>query len=290
MTRLTWQSLKLSSLVEAPVGGFLAALASGLVENTPEASIIGAKHYGYPLAWRVDIISLTSRTDFNLSNLVIDMAFWIASLFIALVIIEKIVLPELRAGFDFRKLVLPLVLFIPMGLVMDLIHESGHAFWGSAVGGTLSYMQVAYLVVYPRVAITPQFCLGCVEVSGIATSLGHGLFLLGGSVTTNIVAWLLGPFLLKRQFRRVVRVSLGLLGLFGLLDLPFYILFPQMGLQHWIVLGGKWPEPLIGAREAGIPDPIFYAGVILTTLGLFFLYVEPLRGLVLKKLLYKQKK
>jgi len=288
MTRLTSRILRFRSLVGAIVCGVLLSLVLGLVENPPEASIIGAKHYGYPLAWRVVMISLTSRTDFNFSSLGIDIVFWIASLFIALVIIERIVLPELRARFNFRKLVLPLVLFIPMGLIMDFVHEFGHALWGSAVGGRLSYMQIAYLIVYPRLAITSEFCLGCVQVSGITQSFEHGIFLLGGSLTTNIVSWVLGLFLVKREFRRTASVSLRILGFFGLLDLPFYVLFPQIGLQHWIFLGGKWPEPLIGAREAGIPDPIFYAGIILTTLGLIFLYCKSLREAVWKICMHKK--
>ena len=278
--RLASRISRFRSLVGAIVCGVLVSLASGLVENPPGASIIGARYYGYPLVWRVVIISLTSRVDFRFTSLAIDMVFWIASSFLALMVIERIMVPELRAGFNFKKLVLPLVLFIPLGLVMDFVHEFGHALWGSAVGGRLNYMQIAYLVVYPRLAITPQFRLGYVEVTGLSTSFKHGLFLMGGSLTTNMVSWLLALILLKRKFGHRTQVSLKILGFFGLLDLPFYVVFPQMGLRHWIFLGGNWPEPLIGAREMGISDPLFYTVVILTTLGLIFLYYKPLREII----------
>jgi hypothetical protein len=80
------------------------------------------------------------------------------------------------------------------------------------------------------------------------------------------------------------QVALKILGFFGMLDLPFYVIFPQIGLQHWIFLGGGEPEPLLGARKMGIPDPIFYLIVVLTTLGLIFLYFENIRVKVANKI------
>ena len=293
--RLASRILRFKLLVVAIVCGVLISLATGLVENPPEASIIGAKYYGYPLVWRVVIISLTTSVDFRFISLAVDMVFWIVFSFLALIFTEKIVLPRLGAGFDFRRLVLPLVLFVPLGLVTDFVHEFGHAVWGIAVGGHLKYMQIAYLVVYPRLAVTPSFLLGYVEVADLSTPFAHGVFLLGGSLTTNIVSWLLALILLKKQFGDRTQVSLKILGFFGLLDLPLYVVFPQIGLQHWIFLGGNWPEPLTGAREMGIPDPLFYTAVILSTIGLVLLYHRPLRQMVRKrfaeiKTLGKQKK
>lgn len=273
---MPYQTLRLKSLFGAIVCGVVVSLATGLVENRPEASIIGARHYGYPLVWQVVIVSLTNRTDFRSTNLAIDMVFWIAGFFLALMIIEKIILPELRAGFETKPLLLPLVLFIPLGLIMDFVHESGHALWGTALGGTLNYMQIAYFQIYPRLAIAPQFILGKVVVTGLNTDFAHGLFLLGGSLTTNIVSWLLALIMLKINLRCEARLTLKILGLFGLLDLPFYVILPQIGLQHWIFLGGDRPEPLLGARNMGIPDIAFYIIIVLTTLGLAFLYFKPL--------------
>ena len=273
-------ALRSRRLIGAIMFGILVSLATGLIENPPEASIIGARYYGFPLAWRITRITITNYTDFRFTNLALDAAFWITLSLSALIILGKVTLP--KSVNRYKKLILPLVLFIPLGLVMDFVHEFGHAVWGVAAGGRLAYIKVAYLEIYPRLALTPNFALGLVRVDGL-TGFTHGLFLLGGSVTTNIVSWLLALILLKSKLGSRMRVGLMILGLFGLLDLPLYVLLPQIGLQHWIFLGGGVPEPLIGAREIGMPDPVFYALTLFSTLGLALLYFESLRVGVRKK-------
>jgi len=121
--------------------------------------------------------------------------------------------------------------------------------------------------------------LGCVNVNGLAyDSVAYGLMLLGGSMTTNIASWILGLILFKTSFGNKTQASLKVLGLFGILDLPFYVVFPQIGLGHWIFLGGGCgPEPLKGARMIGVPDPAFYLMVALSTFGLVLLYSKTLR-------------
>ena len=276
------------SLFGAIACGVLVSLATGLVENRPEVSIIGFKYYGYPLVWRVT--KTLQPNEFRLTSLGIDAALWIAISFFALIALEKIALPKSRVSSKYERLLLPLALFIPLGLLMDFVHEFGHALWGTAVGGKLTYMKITYFEIYPRLAINPQFCLGYVEVAGLTTGFEYGLFLLGGSLTTNIFSWLLALVLLKTSLGHKTQVALRTLGLFGLLDLPFYVLFPQIGLQHWIFLGGNMPEPLIGARRMGIPDPLFYIMVVLTTLGQISLYFKTLREKVGKTLYTLKKK
>lgn len=270
---LVSQTLRLRSLFAAIVLGFIVSLATGLVENGPRIGLPENKYYGYPLVWR--LTTTAQPTEFIFTSLIIDAAFWIAISLLAWVTLEKIVLPKLGVSVDYKSLILPLVLFIPLGLVMDLVHEFGHAIWGIAVGGRLTYMKIAYLEIYPRLALTSTFVLGSTGIGGLTTQFASGLMSLGGSLTTNIFAWLLALILLTMKFGYKTQVALKLLGLFGILDLPFYVIFPQIGLQHWIILGGGIPEPLIGARMMGIPDPAFYTMVALTTLGLMFLYFKP---------------
>jgi hypothetical protein len=279
---LTSQTLRLKSLFWTLVFGVLLSLATGLIKNQPEASIIGFTNYGYPLVWRVT--KTLQPTEFRFTSLAVDATFWITISFLALIVLEKIVPPKLREGFNCKEFFLPLVLFIPLGLVMDFVHEFGHALWGIAVGGRLTYMKIAYFEIYPRFSLSSTFVLGFVRVEGLATEFASGLMSLGGSLTTNIVSWLLALILLKTKFGYKTQVALKILGLFGLFDLPFYVLFPQIGLRHWIFLGGDTPEPLLGARNIGIPDPVFYITTVLTTLGLAFLYFKTLREKIWKRI------
>lgn len=72
----------------AIICGIPLAVTTGIIENRPEASIIGAKYYGYPLVWRVTLT--LQPTEHNFTNLAVDMAFWVAVSFLVLIIIEKI--------------------------------------------------------------------------------------------------------------------------------------------------------------------------------------------------------
>lgn len=252
-------------------------LGTGLVENPPSASIIGYRYYGHPLVWRVTR-TFELPAEYILTNLAIDAAFWIIISSLVLVFAERIVLPWLKVDAKGRTLLLCLVLFLPLGVVMDLVHESGYALWGVAVGGRLTYMQIGYFEIYPNLAIAQQFFLGRTQVSGLPSEFAYGLFLLGGSMTTNIIAWLLGLILVRTRLGDRTRLALKVLGLFGLLDLPFYVTFPQIGLSHWIFLGGDRPEHLLGARKIGVPDSAFYAATVLLTAGLIFLYFDSFRG------------
>jgi hypothetical protein len=270
------------SLVFAIACGVLVSLATGLVENQPEISIIGFRHYGYPLVWQVT--KTLQPADFVPTNLAIDTVFWIVISVFGLIFLERIVFPKLGISIKYKTLLLPLALLIPLGLFMDVIHEFSHAVWGTAVGGTLAYMKIAYFEIFPQPAMTPQFVLGYVEVHGLSTDSQYGLFLLGGSLTTNIVSWVLAVTQLRLKLGQKTRVVLKILGLFGLLDLPLYVLLPQIGMQHWLFLGGDIPEPLIGARKIGIPDILFYIIVALATLDLIFLYFKPLRQKVREKI------
>lgn len=265
MKKLVSETLGLKSVVKAIVCGVLLSLATGLFENHPEISIIEAKYYGYPLVWRVT--KTFQPTEFKVTNLTVDAVFWFAISFIALVCLGML---KQKLGFEYKTFITPIGLFVPLGFVMDFIHEFGHVMWGIAAGGKLTYMKIAFFEIYPTFGITSQFRLGFVEVEGLTTGFKYGLFLLGGSLTTNIVAWLLAPLLLRTRFGYKTKIALRIFGLFGLLDLPLYVVLPQIGLQHWIFLGGYQPEPLVGARKMGMPDPAFYLIVILSTLGLYF--------------------
>lgn len=274
MKRLIVLTFRLKPLFVAIILGVSVSLATGLFTRS-EITIPEVRHYGYPLCWRET--DLNGPTKYILSNLTIDTAFWVTVSFIALTVLENIVA---RSGFIFsrEKLLLPLALAIPLTFVTILIHECGHALCGTTAGGTLTHMQIACLIIYPRLAINwKHFQLGFVNFDGLTTDFAYGFMLLGGSIVTNIASWLIGLILLKKSFGNKTQVAIRFLGFLSIFDLPFYVLFPQIGLRHWIFLGGCTPEPLVGARKVGIPDAAFYSIVVLSTLGLLLLYFKPLR-------------
>jgi hypothetical protein len=267
----------------------LASVATCAIRNESEIELPEIKNYGYPLAWVVT--DLIEPTEYLLVNFVMHVALWTCISLVVIVFLQMIVFPGLRISIDSKSLLLPALLFVPFGLLMDLVHECGHAMLGMLTGGTLTYMKIAYLEIYPRIAITTQFQLGLTRVDGLAYgSFEHGLMLLGGSLTTNIVSWILGAVLATASLSLKARTALKVLGVFGILDLPFYIVFPQIGLGHWIFIGGQHgPEPLIGARMMGMPDLMLYLLTALSTFGLVLLYSEAVRQKLsnkLTKLLY----
>ncbi|MFB0543407.1 MAG: hypothetical protein ACETVR_01370 [Candidatus Bathyarchaeia archaeon] len=85
---LASKTLRWRSLVGAIVLGVLVSLASGLVENPPDASITIATYYGYPLVWRVTMTF--QPTEFRFTSLAIDIIVWFAISFVVLIILEKI--------------------------------------------------------------------------------------------------------------------------------------------------------------------------------------------------------
>ena len=267
-------------LFGAVICGFLASLGTGAISSRSGIGLPEIKHYGYPLAWLVT--NLNGPTEYVLINFVIDTAFWVIVSLVTLVFLDRVAFLSLGISVSRKSLLLLIVLFIPLGLVMDFVHESGHAIWGTAMGGRLTYMKIAYFEIYPRLAVTPHFQLGLANIDGLTYgSFAYGLMFLGGSITTNLVSWALALILLKTNLGHKTQVTLKVLGFFGILDLPFYVVFPQIGLGHWIFLGGEsGPEPLLGARMMGIPDPAFYLMVALSTIGLILLYSKTLRGSV----------
>jgi hypothetical protein len=265
---------KAKFLLYVAVLGFLGFLLTGLVER-PGIGIIEVKQCGYPLVWR--ITDLNAPTQYLLANIVADIVFWAAVALVVLFAADKVHIARRDKALNLDMVLLVIVLFLPLGILMDLVHECGHAFWGTLMGGRLTYMQVTCLILYPQLSLTPNFVLGMVVVSGLSTPFAFGVMSLGGSLSTTILAWILGLLLHKLSLGRNSHVALSLLGLFGILDMPFYVVFPQLGLQHWIFLGGGTSEPLIGAQNMGIPTPIFCFLVALSTLGLLLLYSNGFR-------------
>jgi hypothetical protein len=276
--------MKTKVLVGCFILGIIIALLSGLILNDSGIGIPEIKHFGYPIVWRTT--DLNRPTSYGISNLLIDIVFWSIIL-----MITSIFLKNITTISNHKTLLIFLILLIPSGILMCFIHELGHAFWGTVGGGNLSYLQVMYLIIYPQLALTSDFHLGLTGVEGLTYgSFEYGLFLLGGSITTTIITWLVTLVLVLTNINERIRLAMKSFILWGILDLPFYVLFPQIGLRHWIIIGGSIPEPLIGARMMSISDTIFYLLVFLSTIGLVLLFYDSFYFKKLCNVIFKREK
>lgn len=273
-------NLRLSAV--AMLCGTIAAIISGLFEHSTEGGILGAKSFGFPWIWRSNIIQSATESIIRFDNLVADMAFWAITLFISLMLVDRFVFKRSSSLLNNKRFVFSAILLMPMGFLMGLIHELGHIFAGTALGGTLSYFQVGFFELYPKLTVATQFRLGSVIVTGLYSPAQQGLLLLAGSTTASIAALAIGVLLYTKEMDSRTGRSLKILGVFGLLDMPFYVAFSSLGLRHWILLGENQPEPLIGARQLGVPDPIFYFAVSTITFVSILLYSKWVRISTLK--------
>ncbi|OKY77300.1 MAG: hypothetical protein BTN85_1950 [Candidatus Methanohalarchaeum thermophilum] len=250
------RGLKYSNISLATLLGFISTLVLGLVENSPSIGIPEIEYYGYPLVWRTSVIF--RQQEIFWSNFFLDLVFWAAIFYLLIFLFNR---------FKSRKsnfLALILVVFLA-SFFMCAVHEFGHVFWGLIGGGELSYLKIGFVELYPGIRLVSEFKLGKVLFSGFESDFGRGIYLLGGSLSTNLVSWFFAVFSRRNMFFWVS-------GVVGLLDLPLYVFLPQLGIRHWVFLGGVSAEPLVGARILGVPDVLFYFLVVFSTVALFAIY------------------
>ncbi len=82
--------MRLRTLVVAIVCGIGISLVTGFFENIPDASIIGARYYGFPLYWRVSMVLISPKDNFIVTNLAVDTLFWFLVVLLVFIIIGKI--------------------------------------------------------------------------------------------------------------------------------------------------------------------------------------------------------
>ena len=78
------------SLIGAIFCGVVMSLFTGMVENPPQYSIIGAKHYGFPLVWRVTMVTMPEYIQYTFANLAIDAFFWAVVSLVALMLLMRL--------------------------------------------------------------------------------------------------------------------------------------------------------------------------------------------------------
>jgi hypothetical protein len=82
--------MKARAVLIAIAGGVLLTLLTGLLSNTPEM-MVGATHYGYPLAWLIRMIVAPQYFPWVVDyiSLLADIAFWSVIVGIVLLAIGK---------------------------------------------------------------------------------------------------------------------------------------------------------------------------------------------------------
>jgi len=160
--------------------------------------------------------------------------------------------------------------FFPLAFIGLIVHELAHGLTAEVLGG-----EFLALWVFPGIELWPDFgapydgiftYFGLVRyLSGMDwTDTERGWATLMGAGSTFIVSIIaLIALLLSKPRNRWLRYTLISLALWYF-DMLTYTIFPQLGLQHWIVLGGGTPEPVIGAEKLGVDRMLFTVGIAVT--------------------------
>ena len=217
ITKMQLKRIKPEHYILSAVCGVIVTLLSGLFENSSKGIILGAKSYGYPWIWRSKVVQMTNQNIVRLDNIVADIAFWLIIFFIALIVVERFVFSRSDSLLNSKHFVLSAGLLIPMGVLMGFLHELGHVFAGTALGGTLTFLKVGYFEFYPKLALVSKFELGATIITGLSTQSQYGIFLLAGSLTTSMAALFIGLILYTKKMGYLTMLPLTILGVLGLL-------------------------------------------------------------------------
>ena len=78
------------TVIYSVIGGLVVTLLTGLISNT-SAMLVGAMHYGYPLAWLVRLVLAPEYFPWrvNVPNLVVDMVIWIIIVGMAVTVLTR---------------------------------------------------------------------------------------------------------------------------------------------------------------------------------------------------------
>ncbi len=181
--------------------------------------------------------------------------------------------------------ILVVLAIVALGAV---VHEAGHAITAVASGSKIvSFGMIPGIQLYPEFKrIEWNRCIAYLEHTGTSYPWQRGLMLIMGAGATSGVGYLAIAGLFAFRPKGVVRFALLGIAVFYALDIITYSLFPPLGLRHWILVGGDYPEPVVGGEKLGISRPIYYAClafhiVVYYGLIVFYLARKRCKGLTL---------
>jgi hypothetical protein len=162
--------------------------------------------------------------------------------------------------------VFALILLVAIGGLF--LHEAGHGLAALLLGGRITLLRVMPgIQLFPKIALVPW--KGNVAAIGIdlpaGTTRQYAFVALMGSSLTFLLGLAAGLSLLLFKPTGWLRVLFVITALALPLDMITYSIFPVLGLRHWILFGGKKPEPLMGAVGLGVPPAVYYTVLALVS-------------------------
>lgn len=88
---------RINRLVVSILGGEIVTLLTGLFSNTPQM-LLGAEHYGFPLAWLIRMIVAPEYNPWRIDflNFLADVVVWSVILLVIVLVLEKVRKPTSR--------------------------------------------------------------------------------------------------------------------------------------------------------------------------------------------------
>lgn len=145
------------------------------------------------------------------------------------------------------------------------VHEGGHGLTAVVLGSRVHSVAVMPgIQLYPAVELRPwSGAVAQIAYDALPDPWQAGLALVMGSGLTAIVSYGAIALLLIARPRGAVRFALLFLAFLFAWDGIAYSVFPMFGLAHWIWIGGRTPEPIVGAAVMGIEPTVCAAGLAL---------------------------
>lgn len=156
-----------------------------------------------------------------------------------------------------------ILVIVAASLIGMLVHEGGHTVVALAYGGKVTYVEILTgFKLYPGVELVPW--TRSVARVGFdlpkITKFQSGFLALAGSGATAFLSYL--ALAIGWKQRGLAKLFwLWLAGLMAI-DIVTYSLLPLIGLDHWVFVGGGYPEPYYGARAMGVPAWVYFPVIV----------------------------
>ncbi len=139
----------------------------------------------------------------------------------------------------------------------------GHGLVGKLCGGTIEYLDVLGLEIYPQIQWVGWplgFFFGHCSVAGLSSDTSEHLMSLGGSLSTWCVAAIATGVMLMWKRVGWSLVAPALLSLWWIDALSYTL--PVWGIRKAILWGSDYPEPYMAAVALGCPGWLYLIVVV----------------------------